>query len=72
MEKRIGIWSYWLGIACLVITFGWKAGNALELWRSLPPSPADISYWSFYNGSIVFFLMSIASSCQAKSNSRKP
>jgi len=38
MEKRIATWSYWLGIACLLITIAWKAGNAFGLWRALPPA----------------------------------
>ena len=71
MEKRIASWSYWLGITCVVITLAWKAGNAAALWRALPPTPADVSYWSFYNGSILFFVTSIASSCHARWNSRK-
>ena len=56
MEKRVARWSYWLGITCLFITLAWKAGNAFALWRSVPPTPADISYWSFYNGSMPFSL----------------
>lgn len=72
MEKRIESWSYWLGIGCLLVTIGWKAGNAVGLWRALPPAPGEISYWSFYNGGILFLLTSIASSCHSKSGLRKP
>jgi hypothetical protein len=72
MEKRIATWSYWLGIACLLVTIVWKAGNAVGLWRALPPAPGEISYWSFYNGGILFLVTSIASSCHARSSSRKP
>ena len=43
-----------------------------DLWRALPPAPGEISYWSFYNGGILFLVTSIASSCHAKSSSRKP
>ena len=64
MEKMIARWTYWLGITCVVISIGWKAGNAVALWRALPPNPADISYWSFYNGSLLFFATSIASACR--------
>ena len=64
MEKTIARWSYWLGIACVFIVIAWKGGNALGLWRALPPTPADISYWSFFNAGLLFFATSIASACR--------
>ena len=64
MEKTIARWSYWLGITSVNVATVWKGGNAFGLWRALPPSPADISYWSFYNASLMFFATSIASACR--------
>jgi hypothetical protein len=64
MEKTIARWSYWLGISSVIVAIAWKGGNAFGLWRALPPTPADISYWSFYNASLMFFAMSIASACR--------
>ena len=64
MEKTIARWSYWLGITSVIVASAWKVGNALGWWRALPPSPADISYWSFYNASLMFFATSIASACR--------
>ena len=64
MEKTIARWSYWLGIASAIVAIAWKGGNAFGLWRALPPTPADISYWSFYNASLMFFATSIASACR--------
>ena len=64
MEKTIARWSYWLGITCVIVTIAWKGGNVFGLWRALPPSPAEISYWSFYNASLMFFATSIASACR--------
>jgi hypothetical protein len=64
MEKTIARWSYWLGITSMIVAIAWKGGNAFGLWRALPPTPADISYWSFYNASLMFFVMSIASACR--------
>ena len=64
MEKTIARWSYWLGITSVIVATVWKGGNAFGLWRALPPSPADISYWSFYNASLMFFATSIASACR--------
>ena len=64
MEKTIARWSYWLGITSVIVATAWKGGNAFGLWRALPPTPADISYWSFYNASLMFFATSIASACR--------
>ena len=74
MEKRIASWSYWLGIACLVITLAWKGMITVGMGKA--PSlaslaPGEISYWSFYNASILFFIASLASSCRSRFNSRK-
>ena len=55
MEKTIARWSYWLGIISVIVACARKGGNAFGLWRALPPTPADISYWSFYNASLMFF-----------------
>jgi hypothetical protein len=73
MEKTIARWSYWLGVTCVIVATAWKTGNAFAWWRALPPTPADISYWSFYNGSLMLFATSIASACRVwlKSYSRE-
>ena len=65
MEKTIARWSYWLGIISVIVAIVWKGGNVFGWWRALPPTPADISYWSFYNASLLFFATSIASACRA-------
>ena len=64
MEKIIARWSYWMGISCVIVAIIWKGGNAFGLWRALPPTPADISYWSFFNASLLFFATSISSACR--------
>jgi hypothetical protein len=74
MEKQIARVSYWLGIACLVVAIGWRAGNAAGLW--LPPTPAvapgrTVSYWSFYHGTMLFFATSVATTCYGWLNSQK-
>jgi len=72
MEKHIMRWSYWLGIACLVIAVVWKGTNALGMW--LPPKTASqyaIWYLSFFRGSLLFFVASIGSANYSLVNSRK-
>ena len=73
MEKHIGRWSYWLGIACLAIGVVWRAVNALGVLA--PPTAAPgrpISYWSFYHGSILFLVTSIATTCYVWLDTEKP
>jgi hypothetical protein len=71
MEKHLVTWSYWLGIACFAIALVWKAWNAFGMW--LPKSMAagqTISYMSFYKGSLLFFLVTIATANYTWFNSR--
>jgi hypothetical protein len=71
MEKHLVTWSYWLGIACFAIALVWKARNAFGMW--LPKSMAagqTISYMSFYKGSLLFFLVTIATANYTWFNSR--
>ena len=72
MEKLIARWSYWLGIACLVIAVTWRAVNAFGLILPLTVVPGHtIWYLSFFRGSILFFAATIASACLAWLNSQK-
>ena len=72
MEKLIARWSYWLGIACLVITVIWRTANAFGLLLPFigPPGRA-IWYLSFFHASILFFVSAIATACYAWINSQK-
>jgi hypothetical protein len=64
MDKAIARWSYRLGITSVIVAIAWKGGNVFGWWRALPPTPADISYWSFYNAGLLFLAVSIASACR--------
>ena len=73
MERNIVHWSYWLGIASLVIALLWRAFNALGLWLPTTITPGNtVYYMSFYKASLLFFVTSIASANYAAFNSRKP
>jgi len=72
MEKLIARWSYWLGIACLIIAVIWRVVNAFGL--LLPVTIVQghtVWYLSFLHGSILFFAAAIASTCFAWLNSQK-
>jgi hypothetical protein len=73
MEKLIARWSYWLGIACLVIAVVWRAGNACGFWTPMTIAPGHtIWYLSFLHASILFFVTTIATACYAWLNSQRP
>ena len=66
MEKLIARWSYWLGIACLIIAVVWRVLNAFGLLVPINVTPGhSIWYLSFFNGSILFFVTTIATACYA-------
>jgi hypothetical protein len=73
MEKHIVHWSYWLGIACLVIALLWRAFSALGMWLPATITPGNtVYYMSFYKASLLFFVAAIASANYAAFNSRMP
>jgi hypothetical protein len=73
MEKQIGRWSYWLGIACLLIGAVLRAASAFGLLTVPTTAPGRaISYWSFYHGSALLFITSIASMCYSWLANQKP
>jgi hypothetical protein len=66
VEKLIARWSYWLGIACLIIAVVWRVLNAFGLLLPISFIPGhSIWYLSFFNGSILFFVTTIATACYA-------
>ena len=73
MERNIVHWSYWLGIATLVIALVWRAINALGLWLPIDVTPGhSVWYMSFYKASLLFFIAAIASANYAWFKSQKP
>jgi hypothetical protein len=73
MEKHILRWSYWLGIASLVIAAVWKALNALGL--GLPmlfTRDQSIFYLTFYKASLLLFVAAIATASYASLKSQRP
>lgn len=72
MERNIAHWTYWLGIASLVVALLWRAFNALGLWLPMHIREGEtVYYMSFYKASLLFFVAAIASSCYAGFNSQK-
>ncbi|MGH9714840.1 MAG: hypothetical protein ACRD5M_16220 [Candidatus Acidiferrales bacterium] len=66
MERNIVHWSYWLGIASLVIALLWRAFNAVGMWLPKNIAPGNtIYYMSFYKAALIFFVAAIASASYA-------
>ncbi len=64
MEKYILQWSYWLGVACLVIALVWRVLNALGSFLPLPMFFATgkfVWYGGFLRWGLLFFVTTISS-----------
>ena len=72
MEKLIASWTYWLGIACLVIAVIWKIVNVFRSWQSSATTGGPIGHSAFMHGSILFLVATVATACYAWLNSQKP
>ena len=63
MEKQISIWSYWLGLACALLTIVLRGLASFGIYPDLVPAAgAQVSYNTFLRGAILFLLISMASS----------
>jgi hypothetical protein len=56
MQRHILHWSYWLGIASLVVAALWRAANVFGLGLNKP-----IFALTFYKGSLLLLVAAIAS-----------
>jgi len=72
MDRLIGRWSYWLGIASLTIGIVWRMGNAFSFWPvSLIRRELDVSYMTFLHLGFLLFILTMASASFSWVNSRK-
>ena len=63
MEKRIAIWSYWLGVLSTVLTIALRGLAAVGVFPILvPASGAFVSYDTFLRGGVLLLVLSMASS----------
>ncbi len=73
MEKLIARWSYWLGIACLVLAVIWKIVNIFWSWHSSASTPGSIiGPLTFLHASILLLVATIATVGYVWLNSQKP
>ena len=68
MEKHLIRWTYWLGLACMVVALAWRALNAMGTF--LPDNMVlgrSIYYMSFYKAALIFLVTSMATASYAAS-----
>ena len=60
MEKKIQLYSYWLGVLCGLIAMVWKAANFAGYFLAQAVTGVTISYMSFFKAALLFLMISIA------------
>jgi hypothetical protein len=61
MEKHIMQWSYWLGMACVLLAVVTRILNSLGVSTMLLQTRGNpVSFRTFVNGAMLFLLTSIA------------
>jgi hypothetical protein len=72
VEKHILRWSYWLGVASILLALLTRALDVFGAFPVVLRGQGDpISFHTFLNGTLIFFLAAIASSCYAWSKIQK-
>lgn len=73
MEKHLCSAAYWLGIICTVLALITRGLTVFGVFVFPLPSPGrvPISYRSFLDGAMLFFVMAIASSATLWAKSQK-
>jgi hypothetical protein len=62
MLRQISMWSYWLGLACAVLTILFRGLAVFDIYpRLVPEASAPVSYNTFLYGAILLLVLSIAS-----------
>jgi hypothetical protein len=72
MERHILQWSYWLGIASLIVAALWKAANACGLGLVILTTYHYNLPMTFYKGSLLLLVAAIASANCVWLKSQKP
>ena len=61
MEKHLAKWTYWLGVACALISFIAKGLNSVGVFFEFLPG-SNVGYMSFYKASFLLLAVAIATS----------
>ena len=64
MENYIERYSYWLGVACVVIAVVLRAANTLGWIGDVATKGAPVGYMSFVKAGLLLLLVAIATSAR--------
>ncbi len=68
MEKQIGWFSYWLGIACVALAVVMRIANLAGVsFSQILTKGNPVSYRTFLVGAVLFFLVTIATRSYSES-----
>lgn len=70
MEKHLAKWTYWLGVACALISFIEKGLNAVGVFFEFLPG-SNVGYMSFYKASFLLLALAIATSVTQRAPQEK-
>ncbi|MGA8271326.1 MAG: hypothetical protein WB919_07175 [Candidatus Sulfotelmatobacter sp.] len=77
MEKQIGNAAYWIGIVCTVVAVAMRAlavvgiGGVSMTGGGVHPGTSALSYKSFLDGAMLFFVLAISSSAALWNKAQK-
>lgn len=70
MEKHLAKWTYWLGVACAVISLIIRGFQAVGLYLDFPPG-VNLGHMSFYKASFLLLAVAIATSVTQRAPQRE-
>jgi len=60
MEKHLAMWTYWLGLACALVSLIIRGLNSFGLYADV--FGTNLGHMSFYKASFLFLAVAIATS----------
>lgn len=71
MEKQIARWSYWLGVASVLLAVVFRLLNAVGFMGDIGTRGSSVGYMSFTKGAVIFLLTAIATANYTWMNTQK-
>jgi hypothetical protein len=68
MEKKILQYSYWLGVACVVVALAWRAATVMGFGGGPMLQGLSLTYTSFVKGAVLFLLTAVATGAYQAGN----
>ena len=68
MEKKILQYSYWLGVACVVVALAWRAATVMGFGAGSMMQGISLTYMSFFKGALLFLVTAVATGAYQAGN----